>query len=211
MDQLIRDNISAIFTLIGIFVGAALSFLGTLVLNRNEAKTRLLEKVLDRRIAANEQVIKLAHSMRLMVSMGHLDKSGDLARTPNILTSREALENWMELFTQTSGQATTWLSTDLTRELNLVQDYIITLCEYLRPARSDKFPEIGVILRQDFIDFSDALEKLAFEFFAHELTKFKLNDLQKWHKYPRQVTEKRIGTTALMTRTNELAAIINIG
>jgi hypothetical protein len=209
MIQLFQDNITAVFALIGTFVGATLSFVGTWILHKNEVKAHLLEKVLDRRITANEQVIQLAQSMRIMVSLGRTDEDGELERTPNILTAKETFEEWIQMFTQTCCLAMTWLSTDLTRELNFVQDYTVTLYEWLRPVNSEKFPEIGAIIRQDFIDFSAKLEQMAFDFFARDLTKFKLNDLRKWHKYPRKETEKRLSETVLMTKADKIIEIIS--
>ncbi len=208
MNQFIQDNISAIFALIGTFVGAALTFYGMWVLQRTEAKTRLLEKMLDKRIAAHEQVIQLAQSMRLMVSLGRFDKSGELMRTPNILTSKATFEDWIHTFSQTCASTTTWLSIEVVRELNLVQDYVLTLYENLRSVNADCYPEIGAVIRQDFIDFSQKLELLAHQYFTNDLTKFRMNDIRAWHKYKPGETQNRLSETAFMSKIDEINSVV---
>lgn len=54
MEQIIKDNASAIFALLGTLAGATLTFVGTWILQSQEARNRLLEKVLDKRIQAHE-------------------------------------------------------------------------------------------------------------------------------------------------------------
>lgn len=125
------------------------------------------------------------------------------------MMSHESFDDFLLKFSQTGANDSTWLSTEVTRELYLVQDYFINLYEFLRDVKPDKFPEIGRIIRQDFIDFSSSLEKLAFAFFAKDLTKMKLNDLNQWHKYPIKTTQKRLDETAFWKNKDEILKIIN--
>jgi hypothetical protein len=85
----------------------------------------------------------------------------------------------------------------------------LNLDAFLEKIASDKFSEAGQYIRQDFIDFSDRLEKLAFDFFAHDLTKYRLNDLRKWPKYPENETRRRLNATALFTKKDDLNALIS--
>ena len=72
----------------------------------------------------------------------------------------------------------------------------------------ENFAKAGIILRDDFIEFSSRIEKLAFGFFAHDLTKLRLNDLRKWHKYPTEETKKKLLQTALFSRREELQSLL---
>ena len=209
MEQIIKDNASAIFALLGTLAGATLTFVGTWILQSQEAKNRLLEKVLDKRIQAHEKVIELSKFLRQMTSLGYAEKDGGLARTPVIMMSHESFDDFLLKFSQSGADSSTWLSTEVTRELNFVQDYFVNLYEFLRNVQSDKFPEIGRVIRQDFIDFSSSIEKLAFDFFAKDLTKMKLNDLHQWHKYPVKTTQKRLNETAFLKNKDEILKIIN--
>jgi hypothetical protein len=209
MEQVIKDNANAIFALLGTLAGAALTFFGTWILQSQEARSRLLEKVLDKRIQAHEKVIELSKILRQMTSLSYPEKDGELARTPAIMMSHESFAEFLLRFTQTGVDSSTWLSTEVIRELNFIQDYFINLYEFLRDVKPDKFPEIGRIIRQDFLDFSSSLEKLAFSFFAKDLTKMKLNDLNEWHKYPVKITQKRLKETAFLKKADEILKIIN--
>lgn len=125
------------------------------------------------------------------------------------MLSYESFDDFLLKFSQAGAESSTWLSTGVTRELNFVQDYFVNLYEFLRDVQPDKFPEIGQIIRQDFIDFSSSLEKLAFDFFAKDLTKIRLNDLSQWHKYPLKTTQKRLNETAFLKNRDEILKIIN--
>jgi len=139
-----------------------------------------------------------------MMSLGYDDSEGQLARTPSIMASRESFEEFHYLFNQKVAGSSTWLSTEVTREVNFIQDYLVNLYELVRFVNTEKFPEIGMLIRQDFIDFSTKLEQLSFIFFSSELMKLKLNDLSKWHKYPLVVTEKRLAETQLSKKLEEI-------
>ena len=209
MEQIIRDNASAILVLLGTLAGATLTFFGASILQSQEARNRLLEKVLDRRIQAHEKIIELSKLLRRIESLGYAEKKGELARTPSVMGSPEIFNDFLLKFSQTGTDSSTWLSTEVTRELYFVQDYFVNLYEFLRNVKPEKFPEIGRVIRQDFIDFSSSLEKLAFDFFAKDLTKMKLNNLTEWHKYPVKTTQKRLNETAFFKNKDEILKIIN--
>jgi hypothetical protein len=52
-------------------------------------------------------------------------------------------------------------STPVKRELNFVQDYFVTLYTKMSALPSANFPIVGCLVRQDFIDLSNGLEKTA--------------------------------------------------
>lgn len=211
MDQLLtllRDEPAATFgfagTVTGAVIGALVTLLATWGQSKRELRSRLWEKVLDRRIEAHERVIMFAKTMRTMVTLGYEEAPGELARAPAALMSYDGFNEWYLQFYEASNLGSTWLSTELTRELNLLQDYLVNLDLFLRRIKPDASPHVGVILRQDFIDFSTSIEKLAFQFFSQDLAKLRLNDLRKWHKYPRKETERRLDRTVLLSRKDEL-------
>jgi hypothetical protein len=204
MEQLIIDNISAIFALLGTLLGALLTLVGTWFLQSRANKAHLLEKILDRRIQAHENIIEMSKLLRMMDSLGYSEIDGELVRYPNIMASKESLDDFLYKFAQTAKVSSTWLSTEVIREVYFAQDYFIYLYEMLRPKESATFPEIGRIIRQDFINISDTLEKYSFDYFKNDLTKLKVNDLSKWHKYPLEITKKRLGETILFQKMDEL-------
>lgn len=196
--QFLTANASAMFALAGALGGGILSFFGALLLKRREFNLAMSGKLLERRIAAHERVIALAVEMRVMAALGGESETGEVRRTPQIMMSREVFEDWFTRFTQLCMEGTSWLSTETKREVNFVQDYLVTLHMYLQNVPSGDFSRLGEIIRQDFVDLSSALERRSFRFFERGIRKLRLDGLQKWHKYKRPETERRLRATALV-------------
>ncbi|MCS2609557.1 hypothetical protein [Halomonas dongshanensis] len=190
---------SAIFALTGALGGGVLSFIGALLLKKREFHLSVSGKLLDRRIAAHERVIALATEMRVMVALGGFSSSGEVRRAPQVMISRDTFDDWFTRFTQLSLEGTSWLSTAAKREVNFAQDYLITLHLYLEQIPSDRFLGLGEVIRQDFVGLSSSLEKAAFGFFQSGVRKLKPDSLEKWHKYKRKETERRLASTLLLT------------
>jgi hypothetical protein len=133
-----------------------------------------------------------------MAPLGGESETREVRRTPQIMLSREIFEDWFTRFTQLSMEGTSWLSTETKREVNFAQDYLVTLFIYLQDVPSDDFPRLGEIIRQDFIELSSSLERKAFRFFERGIRKLRLDSLQKWHKYKRPETERRLSATVLV-------------
>lgn len=203
----------AIAALVGVLVGGLLSgvftFLNAWVMRNRDLNLKLWERFLDRRITAHESVVGLALKMRRMCPLGGVDSSGEVIRAPEVMISKEALNDWLSEFAEKSTLATTWLSTPVKRELNFAQDYFVTLHTNLSEVPSSLFAAVGSFIRQDFIDLSSRLEKTAFEFFKEEARELRLNDLSEHHKYLVQETKKRLQNTVLLNRWTEVQAMIN--
>lgn len=194
----LNNNASAIFALAGALGGGILSFIGAMLLKKREFNLVISSKMLDRRIDAHEKMIAISTEMRVMVVLGGVSESGEVRRAPEIMISRDTFEDWFARFTKISMDGTSWLSTTTKREVNFVQDYLVTLHLYLERVPSGEFLGLGEVIRQDFIDLSSALEKTAFHFFQKGIRKLQPDNLDKWHKYERSETERRMGATSLV-------------
>jgi hypothetical protein len=166
MIDFIEKNSAAIFTVLGFIIGALVSFIGNWLLKKKELVLRLREKVLDKRIQAHENIIQLSISIRTMNILGFENKQGELSRMPYMFSSRKHFDEWYMLYNELTATSTTWLSTELTRELNLFQDYIVNLYEKIKLMTDSNITVLGTIVRQDFIDFSSSLEKFSFKLFS---------------------------------------------
>ncbi len=203
----LRENSSAAFGLAGALGGALLSSATGWFGRKRDHDLRLWDKLLERRIRAHEQVISIAQDLRTMLALGGMEPGGEVARTPKLLSSKEEFETWFAGEFLQAGSGSTWLTTEVRRELNFVQDYFVTFQHNLRNAPSEKYRSIGQIIRQDFIDLSSELERKAFEFFELDMFELRLSSLSDWHKYPRIDTEKRLRGTQLMLRLGEIVQL----
>ncbi|WLD58716.1 hypothetical protein NFC81_02695 [Salinispirillum sp. LH 10-3-1] len=198
MEEFLSQNASAIFGLAGAFLGGLLSFIASWMIKNREYSLRIWQMLLDRRIKAHENLISLAMEMRVMVSLGR-EENGEVVRAPQVLISREEFEAWFTRFSQLTQEGSTWLTTEAKREVNFVQDYLVTLHTNLASVPSERFLPIGKVIRQDFIELSSALEKTAYDYFENQIRKRKLSRLGDWHKYPREHTESRLAHTDLLS------------
>jgi hypothetical protein len=62
---------------------------------------------------------------------------------------------------------------------------------------TDNIQYLGCIVRQDFIDMSSSIEKMAFQFYSKKVFKLNIENKKKWHKYEKEVTSKRLDETHL--------------
>lgn len=197
-------NASAIFGLLGALGGGILSYIATSLQKRRDFKLQMWGKLFDRRISAHEKVIAVAVEMRVMVVLSGVDANGEVRRAPKVLISKEEFERWVTRFAQLALEGTTWLTTAAKRELNFAQDYLVTLHLNLEDVPSEKYLEVGELVRQDFIDLSTSLEKKAFEYFEDGIHRLHLDSLDKHHKYKRPETERRLGSTLLLQQRAQI-------
>jgi hypothetical protein len=207
MNQLIRDNASALIGVSGVVIGAFVTFLASWALRKRDYDLRLWDKLIDRRIDAHERLINHAHEMRVMIARNGFDEGGKVLRYPQVLSSRDAFEDWFANTIKSICFASTWLSTPAKREANFLQDYLVTLHINLRSVPSNRFPDVGLIVRQDFIDISANLERISFVFFDRDVRRLRLSNLNDWHKYPRQQTEKRLNETHLLRQWADVSRL----
>jgi hypothetical protein len=208
MAEFLNRNATAVFGLIGVLAGVFLTFLSSVLLREKDLRMRIWEGLLDRRISAHESVISLAMRMRVMVLLGGSDSRGEVRRAPEIMSSREVFDQWLLEFARASVPASTWLSTAVKRELNFTLDYMVTLDTQLSLIPSERFLSIGQFIRQDFIDLSASLERIAFQFFKIDAGKLSLGNLDEHHKYLPEETERRFQSTILISKWKELQALL---
>lgn len=183
LHSLVIDNSSAVFGLLGAVVGGVGSYFTAKNLKVQEFKLQVKSKLLDRQIAAHENILKIAVEMRVMTGSGHLDDTGEIIRYPQILQSKDSFESWFIKFTELQLEGTTWLITSTKREVNFVQDYLVNLQRILIDVPSELYPKAGLLIYEDFRELSNTLEKRAYEFFEGNISGVKLANLSVWHKY----------------------------
>lgn len=193
--NLLQQNSNAIFGLVGTALGAALSMLSAWFLRRREYNLRLWEKLLEKRIKAHEDAIAIAMEMRMTECLGGVIVTGGVRRTPRVLESKETFELWSSQLSNFRSLGATWLTIDVTRELNFLQDYILNLHLKITNIPSEDYPKVGELICDDFIDLSSSIERLAVRFFKKGVWRLRISDVEQWHKYPKSETQRRLSLT----------------
>jgi len=192
--------------IIGVFIGALLSFLTSWLLKDRDFALRIWDRLLERKIKAHENLIELAVEMRVMVptTLVNIEADGEIPRAPEILTSKEFFEKWFRRFTLINQGNSTWLTTEAKREYNFIQDYLINLHSELSSLSSENYIIMGQMIRNDFIELSSSLEKAAYVYFEKEIAKKRLSKLTDWHKYPKEITIQRLNNTVLFSNNENI-------
>lgn len=199
----ITANSAAFFALLGTLAGVAISFLSGWQLKKVETRHRLYEKVIDKRIEAHEKIMRVVKPMQAVVIIGR-QSDNILKRSLTIFSNREIFTDWYGDFQVNFLEYSVWLNKKLVRELFYAQDYLANLNEFLSAVDSKYFMQIGCIIKDDFVDLSNSITRLAFEFFSKDLSKMKFQMYGKDFKYEPMETKSRLEKTYFRMRYKDL-------
>lgn len=184
--------------IVGVIIGSLITGSVNSKLKRKETELRIIEKVFNKRLKAYENVLEIVRLMRTTFPTSEIDEQHNLITYPSIMGSRESLNDFKSTFVSIVNQNSHWFDTDLTRELYFIQDYLSTLDIFIQEKSDYAIASIGVLIKQDFIDLAASVESKVLRFFDQDIytvtTKFK----RDWHKYPENITEKRLKVTLLI-------------
>lgn len=206
MIESLEQHATAISALLGTALGGGIAFITSRAAARRDLKIRLFESVFQRRMDAHEQVLELCRRICTMVGAGGLDESGEVARHPAFLHSSEAFN---QCFAQLSNALSNshWFRAPLLRELNLFQDYLVTLNLHLEGTPEGAYPAVGGLIRQDFVDFAASIQERALLFFTDDLDRLDVLPPKAWHKFEKAETERRLSATQLLKRSSDIALL----
>lgn len=200
---LLPSLIGLIGVIIGIIVTSILSF----KIKTKETKLRIIEKVFDKRITAHENILTLIKNVRSVISTNQIDEKNHLITFPSFMLNRESFERFINDVYLISNLNNHWLNIELERELGFLVDYITTLNLKLKDVNEQNYPQVGLIVKQDFIDLATNLENITFEFFRKDIYKMKINKHNEWHKYQKEETLNRFHKTNLFIKDEEITSI----
>jgi len=201
--------ISAIVGIVGIAVGAFINSIYSILRVKKEAKLRVIEKILDKRINAHDEIIEMTKYIRNIDFTG-ADANNNIEGFPIILKSRKDFDNYYYYITQSINNNTQWFNSELEKKLNLFTDYLINLFKKIDETNDQNIQKIGILIKQDFINFSSQIENLAFDFYRVDIFKLTINKYDKWHKYPKEKTLNYLNETQLFKRQEDINEIISL-
>lgn len=209
MEEFLVQNASAIFALSGATLGALISGVISYATKTKEAKLRITEKLLDKKLEAHESLLSIVSWIRTMVLLGGEDGEGELKRCPIIMESQKNKNEFIEAFVSVQNRCDRWFSASVKREISFFLDYFVNLNEHSRGASDLSLQEVGVIIRNDFIDMASTLEDCAHQFFDNDLLKLNYKTDRRWHKFTRQKTLDKLGKTEFYKNKNQICQILS--
>ncbi|MGZ2368152.1 hypothetical protein ACXR6G_00015 [Ancylomarina sp. YFZ004] len=196
--------LTPIFTIIGVFIGTILTFTTSLVLKKRETKLKISSQLIEKRIAAHEKILTLAKTMRATHSIDKVNVENVYITYPIIFSSKQSFQEWRSAFFLNTNEYSHWLGLKVTRELYFIQDYIVNLDKRLEKAPSENYLQIGIILRNDFIEMAANIEKTVISYFGSGWKNLKIESSNDHHKLPKKVSLKRLQETNLYKRHLEI-------
>lgn len=212
MIEFLQQNASAIFALLGAVFGSTLTGFFGFISKSKETKLRITEKVIDRKLQAYDNLIDFIGLIRTMVLLGGWvsgrDGQNELKRTPHAMFSHQNFDDLLVEFSSMKNSSERWFSYSVKREMSLFLDYMVTLKELVRRASDQQLQEIGVMLRDDFIEFAVKIEDTAHDFLNKDLLKLDHKTDRKWHKYKPEETIEKLESTRLFRLRETIEIVI---
>lgn len=200
-----QSLITAISGILGVLIGALITTIFNWKMKTKEVKLRIIEKVFDKRVIAHEQTLKVAKLLRVTNLTYKIDSDKNALTYPKILNNRDSLQEAISYIHDIVNENSHWLSIDVFRELNYMQDYLVNLDSITKNIPEQDYPKVGVEIKSDLIDLSASLEKLILMFFKSDIYKINLTFSEGHHKYQKEETINRLNSSKLSKYFNKTA------
>lgn len=205
IDTLKEMNLIApLIGIIGLIIGSILTFFFSSNLKSKETKLKISEKLIDKRIDAHEQVLKLAKIMRSSHTENQFNSAKELITYPLIFLNEDNYRDWRANYLLVTNEYSHWLSISVLNELFYIQDYIVNLDKTLENVHEENYKSLGIILKMDFIEMSTNLEKEVVKYFEkgwENLSVKKKGD----YKLPKNVSYSRLKNSNFSKRYLEIS------
>ncbi|MFA5297604.1 MAG: hypothetical protein WC389_05285 [Lutibacter sp.] len=206
MIELLKEMnlIAPIIGIIGLIIGSILTFIFSSNLKSKETKLKISEKLIDKRIDAHEQVLKLAKLMRSSHTENQFNSAKELITYPLIFLTEDNYRDWRQNYFLITNEYSHWLSISVLNELYYIQDYIVNLDKTLENVPEDNYKAIGIILKMDFIQMSTNLEKQVVEYFERGWSNLSIKKKGNY-KLPKNESLKRLEKSNFTKRYLEIS------
>lgn len=204
---LIDKYFTSIIAVMGTLSGILVTQIFNIFSKNKDYNLKVSEKILDKRIDANESILEISKRMRAITAInkdsGNFDSP--VETYPIIFESKKDFNDFFNEFSRVLNSKSHFLSIELFRYLNFVQDYFLTIDQWFRDSDGNDFPRIGIVIKEDLIDFSSQITNHAMLFFEKGAYEKKyINQSRKYHKYTKEKTDLLLSNTLLISKQEEL-------
>lgn len=197
--------ITPILSFVGVIIAAFLAFFSSSFLKKKETLLKISEKILDKKLEAHENVLQLAKYLRSTISDNKFTLERELITYPIILANKENYLDWKKDLFIKSNSNSHWLSNDVIKEIYFIQDYFVNLDKTLENIPDENIEKIGIILKNDFVNLSNNLEKSILKYFEKGWKDLKTVSINEKYKLPKNVSLERLNNYSLTKRHLEMS------
>jgi len=174
----INNYSEAFFVLFGGIVSGLLVYFREMFLKKKEYKLKLLEKLIDKRIEAHEEVIKIVDEIKISTPLSTYSYDVD-HRIPRLLISKDNFREWNNRFNSVKNNYSIYFTKELKNELDILTTYFSNLLRILDITPDGLYDDkvsidLGLLIRDELYDFSDESIKIAMEFFNGNTNQVKI-------------------------------------
>jgi hypothetical protein len=197
--------ITPVLSFVGVIIAAFLAFFSSSFLKKKETLLKISEKILDKKLEAHENVLQLAKYLRSTISDNKFSVERELITFPIILANKENYLEWKKDLFIKSNSNSHWLSNDVIKEIYFIQDYFVNLDKTLENIPDENIEKIGIILKNDFINLSNNLEKTIIKYFEKGWKDLKTISNNEKYKLPKNISLERLENYNLTKRHLEMS------
>jgi hypothetical protein len=197
--------ITPVLSFVGVIIAAFLAFFSSSFLKKKETLLKISEKILDKKLEAHENVLQLAKYLRSTISDNKFTVEMELITYPMILANKENYLDWKKDLFIKSNSNSHWLSNDVIKEIYFIQDYFANLDKTLENIPDENIEKIGIILKNDFINLSNNLEKTIVKYFEKGWKDLKTISNNEKYKLPKKISLERLENYNLSKRHLEMS------
>ena len=168
------EILNSLLPLIGIIIGSTLTWLITKHTKRQEWRTEVNKQLIEKRIAAYEEVISITKGA--VIGGGEII-NGVWCKYPLVLADSENYSNWSANFIFMTGKVSHLIDKDLSNKLGYFKNYLVYLDDYLgnwesnkeESVDSNKLKRVGVIIYEDFQKLTSDILESAGKFYSQTI------------------------------------------
>ena len=197
--------ITPLLSFVGVIIAAFLAFFSSSFLKKKETRLKISEKILDKKLEAHENVLQLAKYLRSTISENKFTVDLELITFPIILANRKNYLEWKKDLFIKANINSHWLSNEVLKEIYFVQDYFVNLDQTLENVPDENIQNIGIILKNDFVNLSSSFERSILKYFENGWKDLKTITTNENCKLPKKVSLERLNNYNLTKRYLEIS------
>ena len=210
MSDFIATNATAIFTLVGVALGAIATGASNYLVKSKESKLRLIEKLLDKKLQAHDEFITLISIVRQIVELDRFNDRGERLSLPIVARSKDELADFQVKYMSFLINNERWLSLRLKRECNIFLKYLQEIRTISDGVSDKQFQNMTIIPKHDFKYFSYYLEDIAHDYFNNDIAKLKFKTDRGIEHYSKWRVNRRLKSTELYKSRNSINKLLGI-
>ena len=188
--------ITASAGIIGVMFGSVISALVSWKMKTKELQLKFVEQIFQKRIHAYEKLLGFIQLLRGTISTGHVDEKGYAVTTMVIYAHKNQHDKFqMELFDLMNNYCH-FLNYRIYEELYYLQVLEVNMNNMFIDSNMNKWEEMSLLIKNDYIEIANILNELALLFFEKEIYNIKIKTNRGNYEETKKLIKKRLDNSS---------------